>query len=82
METINITTLRQDIFNVTEEVVKFNTAYSITSKEGEAVLISRKEYETLKEMEFFNNRPELKQELLESLNAPDSEFIGEDELEW
>ena len=82
METINVTALRQDIYNVTEEVVKFNTTYNITSKEGEVVMMSRKEYETLKEMEFFNNRPQLKQELIDSLAAPDFEFIDEDQIEW
>ena len=38
--------------------------------------------ETMKEMEFFNNHPKLKQELLESLNVSDSDFVNEDELEW
>lgn len=82
METVNITALRNDVYNVVSKVVKYNSVYNVTSREGDAVLISRAEYENMKEMEFFDARPKLKEELLESLHASDSDFINEDDLEW
>ena len=82
METVNITTLRQNIYETFEQAIKYNEVFNVTTKDGDAVIISKEEYELMQEMAFFNGRPKLRQELVESLNAPDEDFIPEEAFDW
>ena len=82
MEMINVSSLQQDTIQKVNEVVNFNSSYNIATENGNAILISFQEYETLKEMEFFYSRPKLVEELTASMHAPDEEFISEGDFEW
>ncbi len=44
MITTNITNFRKDIYKLTEHTIKFNEPLSINTKEGNAILISKEEY--------------------------------------
>jgi len=82
METVNITTLRQHIYEMFEQATKYNEIYNVTTKDGDAIIISKEEFELMEEMMFFSARPKLKQELIESLDAPDEDFISAEEFDW
>lgn len=49
MTTIATTTLRQDIFNYLDSVVEFNEVINVTTKKGNAVIISEEDYNGLLE---------------------------------
>ena len=82
MENVTVTALRTDLYSVVSEVATYNTVYNVNSKDGNVVVISRQEYENLKEMEYFNRHPQLTKELIEAKNAPDEDFISEEDFQW
>lgn len=82
MQNMNITNFRKNVFSVLEETVKYDEPVNISTKEGNAVLLSEADYNGLIETVYLLSIPGMKEELLEGLNTPLSECIPEDEVEW
>lgn len=82
MATLTPTNLRKDLFNVLKNTIKFNEKVNIATRDGNAILISEEEYNGLMAtLEIYKN-PNLKDEIIERMNAPESDFINEDEVSW
>lgn len=82
MLNINITNFRKDIYNLLEQTVKYNEAVHISTKDGNAVLISEEDYNGLMETLNICAIPGMKEKILEGMNAPLSDCIPESEVEW
>lgn len=82
MQNMNITNFRKNVFSVLEETVKYDEPVNISTKEGNAVLLSEADYNGLIETVYLLSIPGMKEELLEGLNTPLSECIPEDEVAW
>ncbi len=78
----NATNFRNDIYNVLKNTILFNEPVSISTKEGNAVLISESEYRGLIETLYLTSQPDLKEKLTDGLNIPLDECISENEVEW
>jgi len=70
MPAITASQARMDLFNLLKKTIKGHQPVRITSKEGEAVLLSGEDYETLLETLHLVSIPGLK----ESLDAADREI--------
>ena len=82
MITTNITNFRKDIYKMTENTIKFNEPLSINTKEGNAILISEEEYNgMIATLELMSNKL-IKDKLIDGMNTPLNECIGEDEVIW
>ena len=82
MTNTNATSVRKNIFSMLEQTIKFNEPVNITTKEGNAVLISEKDYNNLlSTLEIYNN-PLLHEKLLKGMNEKEEDCISEDEVEW
>lgn len=82
MATLTPTNLRNDLFNVLKNTVKFNEKVNIATKEGNAILISEEEYNGLMAtLEIYKN-PKLKAKIVKGINTPESEFLSENEVNW
>ena len=75
MINVNVTNFRKDMFNYFDQVIKYNQPISVTTKEGDAVLLSGDDYRGLMETLYIESIPGLKEQILESINSPRSEFI-------
>ncbi len=62
--------------------VHFNELVNITTKDGNAVLISEEDDLSLMETSHLNSIPGIKDKLVDGLNTPLSDTISEEELEW
>jgi len=82
MITFSITNFRKNIYNVLSQTIKFNEPININTKEGNAVILSEEDYNGLIETLYLSSFPKLKESIIEGLNAPESEFVREDEVEW
>ncbi len=82
MNTTNVTQLRNNIFSVLENVLKYNETTLVTSKNGNVVLISEDDYNSIQETLYLTSIPGMEKELLEGVNTPISECIHEDDVEW
>ncbi len=78
----NITNFRKNIFGLLEQTIKYNEPVNISTKEGNAVVLSEDDYRGLIETVYINSIPELKTKIIEGLNTSLGECIPENEVEW
>lgn len=82
MKSMNVTNFRKDIFKVLEDTVKYNSVVNVSTKEGNAVLMSEDDYEGIMETLYLSSIPVLKESIVEGLNAGPEEYVSEDDVEW
>ena len=82
MLTLSVSNLRKDIYNVINQTIKFNEPVHVNAKEGNAVIISEEDYNSLIETLYLSSIPGMKESLTEAKNAPDDDFVDADEVEW
>lgn len=82
MTNINITNFRKNIYELLENTIKYNESINITTKNGNAVIMSEEDYNSLIETLYIESIPNLKKEIIQRAKSSDEEFINEDEVEW
>ena len=82
MLNMSITSFRKNIYNILEQTIKFNEPVNINTKEGNAVIISEKDYNGLMETLYLSSIPTVKESIIEGFNTPISECIPENEVAW
>ena len=82
MTTTSITNFRKNLYPMVENTVRYNDAVSITTKNGNAVMISEEEYNGLIETVFLASVPGMREKLLRGLKTPLEETVPEDEVAW
>ncbi|MBE5806699.1 MAG: type II toxin-antitoxin system Phd/YefM family antitoxin [Clostridiales bacterium] len=82
MTNVNITSFRKDIYKLLENTIKYNEPINISTKNGNAIILSEEDYNSLIETLYIESTPKLKKEILERANDSEKEFVSEDEVEW
>lgn len=82
MININITNFRKDIYELLEQTIKYNEPINISTKNGNAVVLSEEDYNSLMETLYIESVPGLKEEIVKRGNDSEEEFVNEDEVEW
>ena len=82
MRNINVTNFRKDIYNLLENAIKYNEPINISTKNGNAVVLSEDDYNSLIETLYIESIPNFKHELLERSKSPEEDFVSEDEVNW
>lgn len=82
MQNVNVTNFRQNIFAMLENTVKYNEPLNITTRDGNAVVLSEDDYNSLMETLRLLSSPEMRAKLLEGRDAPLSDCLSEGEVEW
>lgn len=75
----NSTNFRKHLFEMLEQTIKFNEPVNISTKSGNAVLISEEEYNSLMETLYLSSIPGMKEKLLDGAQVPIEEC---EEFEW
>lgn len=78
----NVTQFRKNVFEIVEQTIRFNEPVNISTKSGNAVLLSAEDYEGLIETMYLVSVPEVKQSIQDGLNTPIEECLPEDEVTW
>ena len=78
----NATNFRKNIFQLLEQTIKYNEPINISTKDGNAVVISEEDYKGLIETLYICSVPGLKERIIDGMNMPVSEFVSEDEVKW
>lgn len=78
----NVTNFRKNLFSLLEQTIKFNEPVNISTKEGNAVILSEEDYNNLMETLFFASNPVMRETLLEGLNTSIDDCVSEDEVDW
>lgn len=75
----NATNFRKQLFELIEQTIKYNEPVNINTKNGNAVLISESEYNSLMETLYLTSIPGMKEKLENVVNTPLKEC---EEFEW
>lgn len=78
----NITSFRQNIFQMLEQTIKYNEPLNISTKAGNAVVLSEEDYRSMTETILLLSEPGMKEKLLDGLAAPLSDCVAEGEVGW
>jgi PHD/YefM family antitoxin component YafN of YafNO toxin-antitoxin module len=78
----NISNFRKNIFGMLEQTIKYNEPVNISTKDGNAVVLSEEDYNGLMETLYLSSIPSMKERIVEGMNTPVSECIPENEVEW
>ena len=82
MTNTNITNFRKNIYKLLENAIKYNEPINISTKNGNAVVLSEEDYNNLIETLYISSIPKLKEELIKRKNSSDEDFVKEDEVDW
>lgn len=78
----NITNFRKNIFSLLEQTIKYNEPVNISTKDGNAVILSEEDYLGLIETLNLSSLPGMKEKIMAGLDTPLGECVPEEEVEW
>lgn len=82
METINVTNARAKLYKLVSDVSKSHEPIQITSKEGDAVLLSKDDWDDIQETLYLYGVPGMAASILDGMNAQREELISEDDFDF
>lgn len=82
MTNINITNFRKDIYELLEQAIKYNEPINVSTKNGNAVILSEEDYNNLIETVYISSIPGLKEDIVEGLKEPLDNCLAEEDVEW
>ena len=71
MTNVNITSFRKNIYEMIENTIEYNEPINITTKKGNAVVLSEEDYNSLMETLYISSVPNLKEKIIERANDAD-----------
>lgn len=81
MTNINITNFRKDIYALLEQTIKYNEPINISTKNGNAILMSEEDYNNLIETLYISSIPGLKEDIIKGMNEDINESVSEEEVD-
>ena len=71
----NITQFRKNVFAMLENTIKYNEPINISTKSGNAILLSEEEYNGIMATLELSSNAELKKTLIDGMNTPIKLYI-------
>ena len=78
----NATNFRKNIFEMLDHTIKYNEVINVSTKEGNAIIISEEDYKGMMETLYLSSIPNLKEEILRRASEPIEDSVSEDDVEW
>ncbi len=82
MKTMPVTKVRQNIYKIIEQVKRDSEPIQITSRKGNAVLISEEDWNAIQETLYLLSIPNLKESIMDADKTPLDEWKDEEDLGW
>ncbi len=82
MLSISVTNFRKNIYSILSQTIKFNEPVNISTKDGNAVILSEEDYNGLIETLYLSNMPDVKKSIIDGLKTPIEECVAENEVDW
>ena len=82
MYNTNVTQARTNLYHLVDMAIEENEIINISTKKGNAVLISEEDYNSLMETLYLSSNPKLKEKIIEGIHTPLEDCIAEDEVKW
>ena len=82
MTNINVTNFRKNLYELLEQTIKYNEPINISTKNGNAVVMSEEDYNDLMETLYISSIPGLKEDIIEGMKESLEDCVDEDEVDW
>lgn len=82
MTNVNITNFRKDIYELLEQTIKYNEPLNISTKNGNAVVLSEEDYNNLMETLYISSISGLKEDIVKGLEEDIEDCVEEEKVEW
>ena len=82
MTATTITNFRKNLFKMVGHTIKYNEPINVLTKEGEAVVINKQEYDNMLETIYLTSIPGMEKKIKEGLDTSLEDCATEDEVEW
>ena len=82
MTNTNITNFRKDIYELLETTIKYNEPINVSTKNGNAIVLSEEDYNGLIETVNLLNIQGMKEKLIKGKEEKIEDCISEEEVEW
>ena len=82
MININATGFRKDLFSMLDQTIKYNEQINISTKSGNAILLSEEDYNGIMETLYLASIPGMRDRLIEGRDAELEDCVPEDEVKW
>ena len=77
MYNLNISNARAELYKIASSCIKYNDVVSISTKEGNVIMLSEDEYNSLIESLYLAGIKGVYEDIEEAVNTPTSEFSKE-----
>ena len=78
----NATTLRKNLFGILEQTIKYNEPVNVSTKDGNAVILSEDDYNSMMETLYLASIPGMQEKIIDGLNTQIEECVPEDKVVW
>ncbi|KHO63197.1 MULTISPECIES: type II toxin-antitoxin system Phd/YefM family antitoxin [Thermoanaerobacter] len=82
MKTMPVTKVRQNIYKIIEQIKRDSEPIQITSRKGNAILISEEDWNAIQETLYLLSIPNLRESITEADKTPLDEWKDEEDLGW
>ena len=82
MYNTNVTNARANLYNLVNMAIDNSEIININTKNGNALLISEDDYNSLVETLYLSSDPEYKRSLIEGKNTRLEDCVDEEDLNW
>lgn len=82
MTNTNATALRNNLFNMLSNTIKYNETINVNTKDGNAVIISEEEYNGIMATLELSSNKKMHDKILAGKAIPIDDCVNIDEVEW
>ena len=82
MYNTNVTNARANLYNLVNMAIDNSEIVNINTRNGNALLISEEDYNSLVETLYLSSDPEYKRSLIEGKNTRLEDCVDEEDLNW
>ena len=79
MSVVNATNFRKNVLKYLDNAIEANDIITVMTKNGNAVIMSEEEYNSISETAYLNSIPGLAQAIIVRMNSDDNNFV---EADW
>lgn len=78
----NVTSFRKNIFSLLEQTIRYNEPVNISTKDGNAVVLSEEDYRGMVETLALLSNPAMKEKIMQGKAEALSDCVPESEVNW
>ena len=82
MTSVNATNFRKNLFEYLNSALDYNDIIQVSTKNGNAIVMSEEEYNSLTEALYLLSHPGTRQEILSGMATPLSDCAPLEEVDW